>query len=118
MMERIKINLTNEQIAAIQSISAKTRYDALEQVAKVLGVRTGQRATWASSRKTIIIDDKTHADISFSKGKVVTLEYYSTEDIFYQPLDIKGWKAPKANAADDEAIKMLRKKLGAMLLPR
>ena len=117
MMERKNINLTNEQIAAIQGISAKTRYDALEQVAKVLGVRTGQRATWASSRKTIIIDDTTHADITFSKGKVVRLEYYSTEDIFYQPLDIKGWKAPKANA-DDEAIKRLQKKLGAMLLPR
>lgn len=89
-MKRIEINLTNEQVSSLQSIEAKTRYEAMELVAKVLGVTTGQRGTWSSSRKTIIIDDTTHADITFSKGKVTKIQYYdNNHEKLYSPISIK-----------------------------
>ena len=115
MMFTNEINLTNEQVKEIQDITAKTRYEALDKVAKILNAKTAQRGTWASSRKTIVIDEHIHADITFSKGKVTKLEYYTNDERYFKPLDIKNYKATNN---DDKAIKNLQKKLGAMLLPR
>lgn len=93
MAERITITLTAEQMNAIKGIEAKTRYEALDKVAEILNARTGQRGTWSSSRKTIIIDDHTHADITFSKGKVTKVEYYDNgHEKWYEPIDIKKHK--------------------------
>ena len=75
-LPKLQINVSQEQIAAIGSITAPTRYEAMEQVAAILGKPTGQRGTWASSRKTIIINDVTTAEITFSKGKVKALQYF------------------------------------------
>lgn len=70
------IEITDEQYASIKNLTAATRYEALDAVAKILGLRTAQRATWSSSRKTIIYDANTIADITYRKGKVVSLEFY------------------------------------------
>ena len=74
--KNLTISITDEQYAAIKNLTAATRYEALEGVAKILGLRTGQKATWSSSRKTIIYDANTIADITYRKGKVVSLEFY------------------------------------------
>ena len=113
-MNRITVNLTNEQMTSIKNIEAKTRYEAMDKVAKILNAKTGQRGTWSSTRKTIIIDKNTHADITFSKGKVTKVEYYDNEhEKSYMPINIKNY-----NPKNDDDIKALQKKLGKMLLPR
>ena len=90
MTSKIIITLTAQQIAAIKGIEAATRYEAMDAVARILNAKTGQRGTWASSRKTIIIDSNTHADITFSKGKVKQIYYYDNHyDISYEPIKIK-----------------------------
>ena len=79
------IEITDEQYAAIKNLTAATRYEALDAVAKILGLRTAQRATWSSSRKTIIYDNNTIASITYKKGKVVSLEFYDVSrnpDVF------------------------------------
>jgi hypothetical protein len=116
-MNGVTVTLTNEQMTAIKNIEAKTRYEAMDKVAKILNAKAGQRGTWSSSRKTIIIDENTHADITFSKGKVTKVQYYDNAyEKNYMPIDIKNYK-PTSDAVD-ESIKALQKKLGAMLLPR
>lgn len=118
MTEKITITLTNEQMTAIKNIEATTRYEAMDKVAKILGAKTGQKATWASSRKTIVIDKETIAEIKFSKGKVLEVQYYykgNGEFKSYEPINIKNWTQ---ETTDDESIKRLQRKLAAMLLPR
>lgn len=85
-----KINLTEEQAAALKGIQTKTRYEALDRVAEILGARFGQRRTWGgTTRKTIIIDADTTADITYSKGKVKYLEFYTREpDTMYLPYEV------------------------------
>jgi nitric oxide synthase oxygenase domain/subunit len=70
------IEITDEQYMAIKNLTTATRYEALDAVANILGLRTAQKATWSSSRKTIIYDANTIADITYRKGKVVSLEFY------------------------------------------
>lgn len=79
-LPKLQINVSQEQIDAIRNVTAHTRYEAMEQVAAILGKHTGQRGTWASSRKTIIIDDVTTAEITFSKDKVKALQYFDHTD--------------------------------------
>lgn len=97
MNERITITLTDDQMKALKAIEVKTRYEALDKVAEVLGAKTAPKRTWASSRKTIIIDSETIADISFSKGKVKQVEFYSVGKNFkfYNPIDVKNYKGDK-----------------------
>lgn len=84
MNDRVDIVLTNWQIEAIEAIRATTRYEAMDKVAEILGAKLGQHRTWGcTTRKTIIIDKTTTADITFSKGRVKDLQYYSTDDVFY-----------------------------------
>ena len=116
-MNRIIVKLTDEQMTAIKNVEAKTRYEAMDKVAKILNAKTAQRGTWSSTRKTIIIDENTHAEIKFSKGKVSNVEYYDNQyEKNYMPIDIKNYTPNNNN--DDAAIKALQKKLGKMLLPR
>ena len=90
MGDRIDIILTAQQIEEIKNIKAATRYEAMDAVARILNARTGQRRTWGcTTRKNIIIDDHTHADITYSKGKVKELWYYTDNDTYYNPLKIK-----------------------------
>ena len=69
--------MTNEQIKAIKEIKVANRYEAMEQVAKILNAKTTQKATWASNRKVILIDKETWAEITVSKGKIKYIEFYS-----------------------------------------
>lgn len=72
-----KIELTATQIEAIRTITTNTRYEAIDEVAKILGKPIRQKGTWgATSRKTISIDKNTIAEITFSKGKVTALDYF------------------------------------------
>ena len=86
-MKKMDINLTIEQVEALKAVQTKTRYEALDKVAEILGAKFGQHRTWGgTTRKTIIIDKNTTADISFSKGKIKQLEFYTREpDISYNP---------------------------------
>lgn len=97
MKEHIEIPVTREQILEIKNITASTRYEALDKVANILGAKIGYRGTWGgTTRKTIVIDNFTSADITYSKGKVVDLSYYDhhkkEEDyVFYKRIDIKNF---------------------------
>lgn len=113
---KVTVKLTNEQMTELKNIEAKTRYEAMDKVAKILNATTTQCGTWSSSKKTIVIDENTHAEITFSKGKVTKIEYFDNElKKFYMPIDIKNYKSTKN---EDEAIKKLQRELGAILLPR
>jgi hypothetical protein len=79
-LPKLQIDVSHEQIDPIRNITASTRYEAMEQVAAILGKHTGTRGTWSSTRKTIIIDNVTTAEITFSKGKVKDLQYYDHTD--------------------------------------
>lgn len=89
-MTILNINLTTEQVEALKAIQTKTRYEALDKVAEILGARFGQRRTWGgTTRKQIIIDANTTADITYSKGKVKYLEFYTRlDDTMYLPYKI------------------------------
>ena len=98
MNERITITLTDDQMKALKAIEVETRYEAMEEVAKILGAKTAQKRTWSSSRKTIIIDKDTICEISFSKGKVLELQYYYKGEEYYKgynPIDVKNYKGDK-----------------------
>lgn len=91
--QRIDIILTAQQIEDIKNIKVATRYEAMDAVARILNAKTGQRTTWGcTTRKTIIIDNHTTADITFSKGKVKDIQYYDRrrdDCVFYNPLKIQ-----------------------------
>ena len=73
------IVLTDSQLEAIKNIKATTRYEALEAVAQVLGIKVGRRNTWASTRMTLINEElQVSVDISYSKklGIVKAIWYY------------------------------------------
>ena len=112
---KVTVKLTNEQMTELKNIEAKTRYEAMDKVAKILNATTGYCSTWSKTKKTIVIDENTHAEITFSKGKVTKIEYF---DIgfkkFYMPIDIKNYNQIKN---EDEAIKNLQRELGRILLP-
>ena len=89
-MTRLDIILTTEQIDALKGITAKTRNEALEQVARILGKTLCTRRTWGGQSQAVIrIDATTTADITFGRktGTVKALAYYG-EELFYNPLTL------------------------------
>lgn len=72
-----QIPITEQQKQALQRVQVTTRYEALDRVANILGLRTIQRSTWATSRKGLMVNAYTTADISFSTktGKIKAIKY-------------------------------------------
>ena len=84
--------ITDEQISKIKEIRAESRYDAIDQVAMILGTKTVQTATLAivAAGKKIYINETTIGDITYSKGKVMTFELWDNESekFFYHEIKI------------------------------
>lgn len=93
MTDRIKVTLTNDQMRSIKNIEASTRYEAMDKVADILGVQIGYKNRWSRAHREIRWDERTHCDITFSKGKVTELLFFDdTHDKSYEPINIKKWK--------------------------
>lgn len=84
--------ITDEQIKAIKEINAESRYDAIDQVAKILNTKTVETAMLAivAAGKKVYINETTIGDIRYSKGKVKTFELWDlkSEKIFYHEIKI------------------------------
>jgi hypothetical protein len=76
------VPITQAQKEAIERIQVDTAYEAMERIANILGIRTVQKSTWASSRKTLLVNEYTEASITFSRktGKVKALSYTDHRD--------------------------------------
>ena len=77
--------LTNEQISKIKEINATSRGEALEQVAKIMNTKTiyASILNLVKNTKEIYIDDTTLANITYSKGKVKSVELYEIFEASY-----------------------------------
>ena len=76
------IPITDEQKEAIANIQVRTRYEAMDLVAKILGIKPVQVKTWASSTKGLFWNDYTEVYIDFSRktGKVKCLHFTDHRD--------------------------------------
>ena len=87
------ITLTDDQMNAIKSIEVDLRYDAMDKVAEILGVKVGYKTRWGRAHREIRIDEKTNCEITFRKGKVTELMFFDDKhDVFYNTINIKKWK--------------------------
>lgn len=84
--------ITDDQVKQIKEIRAESRYDAIDQVAKILNTTTVQTAALAimAAGKKIYINETTVGDITYSKGKVMTFELWDmkSEKFFYHEIKI------------------------------
>ncbi len=84
--------ITDEQINKIKEIRTESRYDAIDQVAQILNMKTVQTAAMAivAAGKKIYINETTLGDITYSKGKVKTFELWDlkSEKVFYHEIKI------------------------------
>ena len=84
--------ITDNQIKEIKEITAVNRYDAIDQVAKILNTKTVQTAVLGivAAGKKVYINETTIGEIRFSKGKVQSFELWDlkSEKVFYHEIKI------------------------------
>lgn len=85
------ITFTNEEMSSIKAINTASRSEALEQVREILNCegRYSAKLNLVKSTKEIVIDETMTASITYSKGKVKSVDFIDIDNPFFVIVKIK-----------------------------
>ena len=85
------VTFTSEEMNSIKAINTASRAEAMEQVAEIINRENRYSAKYnlVRSSKEIVIDETMIATITYSKGKVKSVDFLDIDNPFFAIVKIK-----------------------------